>query len=69
MVSIAGFPAKAHCYGYRNGIAMFQLTAPFLTAYWPALFALAGLALAARPMGSSPAPMRVRTDTIHRRVP
>jgi hypothetical protein len=48
---------------------MFQLTAPFLTAYWPTLFALAGLALAARPMGSSPAPMRVRTDTIHRRVP
>jgi hypothetical protein len=69
MVSIAAPAAKDHCYGYRNGIAMFHLTVPFLTAHWPVLFALAALAFATRPTVSGLARVRVRTDANHRRTP
>lgn len=48
---------------------MFHLTVPFLTAHWPAVFALAALALATRPKGNDSAPIRVHSDTIHRRAP
>jgi hypothetical protein len=44
MVSIAASAAKAHCYGYRNGIAMRHILTSFLTLHWAVIFALLAFA-------------------------